>query len=268
MDPMIFYGLSQMPFTKETRLKRLFETEDAKQIQERSEYLQKTRGLGVFTGKPGTGKTSALRQFTQGLNPALYKVVYIKMSTVSVTEFLRQMAAALGLEPNYRKSDVFAQVQEEMSYLVKEKRCIPLIIVDEAQYLSQSILRDLVMLLNFEMDSRDCCILVLSGQPNLNSILKRSVNEALRQRIMVSYNMEGITLKEAGKYVETVLRECGVTVPVFAPDAVEAAARLCHGSLRTLNRILNLSLLEGANQNQQLITSAVIAKAAEEMELA
>lgn len=267
MEPQIFYQLEQMPFTKQTRLKTLYPTEDTSEMLERLEYLKKTKGLAVFTGRSGTGKTSTLRQFVQSLNPALYKVIYLKMSSVSVTEFFRELAAEFGIEAGYRKADVFLQIQNEMEYYVTEKRCTPLIIIDEAQYLSQSILRDLVMLLNFDMDSKDCCILILAGLPQLNATLKRSANDSLRQRIMVNYNTKGITIEEAKKYVVGVLEECGCKDPVFSPEAIEAAVRLANGSVRDLNHLLNLSIIEGAEKEIRLIPADIISRAQAEREL-
>lgn len=266
-ETLLYYGLSQMPFQKDTRYKSLYQGEDAQQLRNRLEYLKNTKGVGVITGSPGSGKTAAIREFTKGLNPALYKVIYIQMSSVSINEFLRMLASGLGLEPNFRKSDLFRQIQEEIEYQVNEKRCIPVVIIDEAHYLSHSILRDLVMLLNFEMDSKDCCILLLCGTSLLARNLRQSNNEALRQRILVSYQMQGLTFKEAKEYIEYCLKQCGAKEPVFAPNAVEAVYKASQGVVRKMNSLLTRALIEGANQDKRLIDSEIIKLAYEDGEL-
>jgi type II secretory pathway predicted ATPase ExeA len=267
MDPQMFYGFTQMPFMKETKLKKLYPFSETRQLMNRLEYLQKAKGIGVFTGNAGTGKTSALREFTKSQNPALYKVIYIPLTTVTTNEFFREIADSLGLEPAARKVELFKQIKEQLTYLVKEKGCIPIILIDEAHYLNQKILNDLVMLLNFEMDSRDNCILILSGLSTLNSTLNRAANESLRQRIIINYHVEGIQAEEVKEYVSYVCKECGSTEPLFSEGALDAAVRLCQGSVRVLNRLLYLSLIEGANTKIRYITPDIIERAYEEAKL-
>lgn len=267
MEPELFYSLSQMPFMKATRLKSLYETEDFRSIQERLQYLIDNKGIGVFTGNPGTGKTSAIRSFAEKLNTSLYKVIYIQMTSISATEFFRQIAYSLGLDPGFRKSDIFAQVQEEITYLSKEKRCTPVIIVDEAQYLKQEIFRDLVMLLNFEMDSKDHCALILSGLSALNGLLGKSINEALRQRIIINYHAIGLSKEELRPYVQFVLDACGTRENIFSANALEAAYSNSQGSLRKLNRILSLSLIQGASTEERPISAETIRLACRDMDL-
>lgn len=267
MEPTLFFGLRQLPFQKSSRYRHLYKTEDIQQLEGRLEHLKKVRGIGLITGKPGTGKTAAIREFTNNLNPASFKVIYLQMTTVTVAEFFRMLSSELGLEPQYKKVDLFRQIQDEIRYQCEEKKCTPVIIIDEAQYLSNAILRDLVMLLNFEMDSRDCCILILSGLPGLNRILKQSINESLRQRIIVNYHANGMSRKEAGQYVEWCLKESGCEEPVFSEDAIEAAWRFSQGSVRVMNSLLSKSLIEAAAQKKRQITADIVTIAREDCEL-
>ena len=47
-------------------------------------------------GEPGTGKSTALRRYVTGLNPALYKPCYFALSTFSVLEFYHGLALEAG----------------------------------------------------------------------------------------------------------------------------------------------------------------------------
>ena len=123
-------------------------------MQERLEYLKTVRGIGVFTARPGMGKTYALRCFMNGLNPKQYQTAYICLSTVSVTEFYRQFCDILGLEACGNKTGMFHAIQERLYYLYREKKQPFVLAIDEAQYLNYSILRDLKMLMNYSYDSR------------------------------------------------------------------------------------------------------------------
>jgi len=77
-----------------------------KEMLSRLEYLKTVRGIGVFTARPGMGKTYALRCFMNGLNPNQYQTAYISLSTISVTEFYREFCTLLGLEGSGNKTDV------------------------------------------------------------------------------------------------------------------------------------------------------------------
>ena len=52
------------------------------------------------------------------------------------------------------------------------------------------------MLFNFEMDSRDRAVVLLAGLPQLNSTLRLSIHEPFRQRIVMNYNLEGMSKTE------------------------------------------------------------------------
>lgn len=80
----------------------------------------------------------------------------------------------------------------------------------EAQYLNSDILRDLKMLCNFCMDSQNCFSLILLGQPVLTGLMMRQPNEALRQRIAVSYGFAGLSEDEARDYIRDQMELSGV----------------------------------------------------------
>ena len=79
--------------------------------------------------------------------------------------FTRNLATELGAQPAFRKTDNFKIIQDEINRLVLEKRQTPVIIIDEANYIGNAVLNDLKMLFNFEMDSKDRAVVLLSGLP-------------------------------------------------------------------------------------------------------
>jgi general secretion pathway protein A len=94
-----FWGMEFNPFDKGISEKNYFKSIDFTQSTARLEHLKTTKGIGLFTGYAGTGKTFVLRCFASTLNPNLYKVVYIPLSTVTVIEFYRSLCFGLGIEP-------------------------------------------------------------------------------------------------------------------------------------------------------------------------
>ena len=83
MDYTARYGLEFNPFLKNSK-EVLVETQEYKEVLFRLNYLLATKGFGLLTGSAGRGKTTAIRSWSAGLNPSLYKVVYSSLSTLTV----------------------------------------------------------------------------------------------------------------------------------------------------------------------------------------
>ena len=106
----------------------------------------------------------------------------------------------------------FKQIQESIYTYHHMKNITPVIIVDEAQFLTNSVLDDLRLIFNFEIDSKDYAILVLAGQTPFITQLSRQAHEALRQRIVVNYCLHGLTKDETKEYVKSRLEKVGCFV--------------------------------------------------------
>lgn len=262
-----YWGMEFNPFDKSIAEKHFFKSDDFTSALARLEHLKNIKGMGLFTGLSGTGKTSTLRYFANSLNPNLYKVVYIPLSTVTVMEFYKSLAFGLGTEIYSKKVDLFRAIQERIQSLSKDKKITPVIIIDESQYLKTEVLNDLKLLMNFEMDSKNYAILILSGQPVLNITLSKNVHEALKQRIVISYNYEGITKDEVEKYISSRMELCGVSTKIFEDNAIEAINACANGSTRRLNNLIEKSLILGFQQNASSIDTNIIMSAQNEIEL-
>ena len=124
-------------------MKKLFKTNDFNEALTRLEFLNTTKGIGLFTGNPGSGKTYAIKYFLDNLNPNLYKVVYLPLTTISVMDFYQALAICLGLETGRSKTKLFFDIQNYIKQLVQEQKKNLVIAIDEAQLLSKEILTDL-----------------------------------------------------------------------------------------------------------------------------
>ena len=261
------YQLTHDPFSKSIKTKDAFVSNDFKECTSRLEYLAKTRGLALLTAAPGYGKTFALRAFAEKQNASLTKVVYLCMTTLSTMEFYRQLCVALGLEAQFRKADMFRELQANLDYLYMVKKMHCIIVIDEAQYLNASILRDLKMLMNFNYDSADRFSLVLSGQPMLADMLSRQMHEALRQRIIINYEFCGITQTEAIEYARCMLTLAGGSSTLFDDAALHAAYNCCNSSIRVFGHVLSRALIIGAQNDADTIGSEMVMAAANEIEI-
>lgn len=262
-----YFGMKLNPFKKDIDIKNTYEFKDFKEVQNRLKYLLNNKGIGLFTGTSGKGKTYSIKYFVRNLNPNLYKVVYLSLSTVTVLEFYKNFCIGLGIEPANKKVDMYHQIQERLQTLVKDRRITPIIICDEAQYLKTDILNDLKMLLNFEMDSKDYAVLILVGQPVLNDILSRAVHEALNQRIIVNYMFIGINYEEVKEYVIDRCNLAEISNEIFDEGSIKALASNCNGSTRYLNNLIDKALMICSNQKEQTITANTIMLATNDLSL-
>lgn len=260
MNYTIRYGLEFNPFLKNS--KEIFvATDESKEVLFRLDYLVKTKGFGLLTGSPGRGKTTAIRNWVQTLNHSQYKVIYTCFSTFSPNDFYRNLATELGAQAHYRKPDNFRVIQEELTRLSVEKRKTPVIIIDEANYISSAILNDLKLLFNFEMDSRDRAVVLLSGLPSLNAILRLSVHEPFRQRIIMSYELPALTKEEGRSYILEKLQGAGATRAIFEDAALEAILNASDGTPRIINNLCNSCLLIGDSGKSGMITAEIVMQA-------
>lgn len=129
------------------------------------------------------------------------------------------------------------------------------------------VLNDIKMLLNFDFDSKNRMILIFVGESGFNDILGKRVHDALRQRVVINYDMQGLQKSEAESYVRHCLKECGCREPIFLPEAIDAAWEIGNGSVRRMNNILEKSLIEGANRKELPIGTDTILMAQQETEL-
>ena len=143
-------------------------------------------------------------------------MVYSCLSSLTANDFYRNLAAELGMEPTFRKSDNFRAIQEEITRLFIEKKKTPVIIIDEANYINNAILNNLKILFSFEMDSRDRAAVLLAGLPKLNNNLRLAVYEPLRQRVVMNYNLEGMEKEEGCIYIAEKLKGAGCSRQIFA----------------------------------------------------
>lgn len=266
MDYFTRYGLEFNPFIKNSK-EILVNTSEYKETLFRLDYLAKTKGFGILTGSAGRGKTTSIRNWATTLNPSLYKVIYSSLSTLTPNDFYRNLVQELGCEPTCKKPNNFRIIQEEITRLSVEKRKTPIIIIDEANYINNAILNDLKILFNFEMDSRDRAVVLLAGLPKLNATLGLGIHEPLKQRIVMNYNLEGLTKEEGKIYISEKLKGAGCNQTIFEDAAIEAILNAADGTPRMINKFCNTAMLIGDIAKANLITIEIVMQAINDCEL-
>ena len=263
-----YYGFSKNPFDKQQLLeKEAFISKDHTGMITRLEYLLEGRGIGIFTAKPGQGKTFALRCFAKSLEPNLFDMKYIPLSTISVVDFYRQFCSVLNISPGFRKSDMFNAIQEKLKSLLKVQKRPLVLAIDEAHELNHSILLDIKMILNHEYDSTNCFTIILVGEPHLNNMLDRPIHEALRQRINIHYDFEGLSDVEAKDYIYHKFNLANASTTILGEGTLSAIIGYGQGTARLIDNLMNEALTIGAQQQKQIIDTEIIMAAVNSLAL-
>src|SRR3989454_10791725 len=120
-----FFGFKKTPFSDSPDTKQLFASQTWNQVKARLQFLVDHRGTGLLTGEVGAGKSTTARTFAAGLNPNLYKILYLHWTSGSSLDLLRQMALELCLEPAHYRGDLVRQISEAIVHLNQSKSSIP-----------------------------------------------------------------------------------------------------------------------------------------------
>jgi general secretion pathway protein A len=253
-----FFGLTAVPFTKEIATPELQLLPSVERNLAAARLLVDTRGIGVITGKSGTGKSCLLRLLSDGLPPGLYRPYYVCHSSVGIVEFYTHLVTLFGLEPCYRRAAMFRDLKEHVLSLNSASHLHPVLLIDEAHLLNNDILAEIRMLTNFHIDSLNALTVLLCGSEALSRKFGLTMLESLANSITITIGVDSLPKEETFSYVETRLRACGPKAPLFTKSALELIHQASAGILRTIGTIANASLLKAfLAKSQQVETEHV-----------
>ena len=262
-----YWNMEFNPFSKEVGIDKLYKTTDFNEAQVRLQFLERTKGIGLFTGIPGAGKTFAIKYYLDNLNKGLFKVIYLALATVSVADFYRSLCVCLNIEASSSKAKMFYDIQSVIKKIVNEQKKSLIVVIDEVQLLKEDVLTDLKLLFNFDMDSRNMATVILIGLPMINRILSRNTNEDLNQRIGMNYEFRGLSDEDISGYIKDRLRLVNLSEDMITDSAISGLPNLVNGSIRKLNLIIERALILGATLKAERIDNELMMKAVNDISL-
>ena len=235
------FGLKHAPLGKQTP--ELWDDGALSTLQDRFQWLLDSPGLGLLTGAAGVGKTAALRQLTQALNPHRYQVIYLAETDFGRLDLYRGLALALGLEPAYRRAQLWRDIKARIQELADGRQILPLWIIDEAHNLPPEFFRDFPAFLNFAFDSRDLMTVWLVGHPTLAITLDRAPYAALASRIQARVQLQPVTERERfAQLIDHALKQAGCSHTLLADSGLELLRQASRGLPRHAGRILKTAM--------------------------
>ena len=264
-----FYGLRANPFNVNPDPRYLFLTRHTEEALACLTYgIQSRKGFVLLTGEVGTGKTTLINKLLEWLRLQQVATAFIFNSRLNVPQFLDYMMADFGIPCDTEaKSQVLLRLY---NWLLDRYRAgeTAVLIVDEAQNLSEEVLEEIRMLTNLETFTEKLLQIVLVGQPELEQKLKQPQLRQLKQRLTLRAKTHPLTLDETKAYVQQRLRIAGSNgQEIFNPEAVMEIHRYASGIPRVINLLCEHCLVSAFVDQQKIIGPNVVETVARDFDL-
>ncbi len=261
-----YFGLKEKPFNLTPDPKFLYLGACHKEGYAQLLYSVKEHvGFLALVGEVGTGKTTICRSFL-GQLPDTCSVAFIFNPNLDDTELLKSFNKELGIE--YRLASKKALQDVLYTYLLERRQAggQVILVVDEAQNLSPSVLEQVRLLSNLETDTQKLLQIILVGQPELALMLENESLRQLKQRISVWSRLYPLDHDETAQYVKHRLRIAGGMHPeVFNQRAVSEIYRFSKGVPRLVNVVCDRALLAAYASGSRQVTPAILRKCIAEL---
>jgi type II secretory pathway predicted ATPase ExeA len=258
------FGLRHAPLGKDSS--DLWDDGLMAPLQERFVWLLQSPGIGLLTGEPGVGKTAALRQLTQPLNPHRFQAIYQAETDFGRVDIYRGLARALGVEPSYRRAQIWRDIKERIHELAERKQITPIWILDEAQNLPPDFFRDFPAFLNFAFDSRDLITVWLVGHSSLAHTLERAPYAALASRLQARVHLKPILERERfSQLLLHALKSAGCQHTLLADSGMELLRQASKGLPRQAGRLLRTAMRLAVPKGLNHLPDDLLQQAIEEM---
>jgi general secretion pathway protein A len=262
-----YYGLTEPPFTITPNPRFLFYSAKHREAFNHLLYgIRERKGFVQITGEVGAGKTTLCRAMLEQLG-SNFSTALILNPVLDADQLMKAVAMEFGLKVNgLDRLETMALLNEFLLHQVEQGKDTVLII-DEAQDLTDSLLEQVRLLSNLETDSRKLLQIALLGQPELRNRLNNHRLRQLRQRITVRYHLRPLTRREVGQYIQHRLEISGAKgAPYFTMGALWRVYRYSGGIPRLINAVCDKCLLAGFVQQKDRIDYGMVGLAIRELE--
>lgn len=262
-----YYGLSEPPFDITPNPRFLFFSPKHREAFNHLLYgIRERKGFVQLTGEVGAGKTTVCRAMLDQLGNQ-FETALILNPVFDADQLMKAIAMEFGLAvKGLDRLDTLALINEFLLKQAEQQRDAVLII-DEAQDLSNALLEQVRLLSNLETDDRKLLQIVLMGQTELRDRLDAFDLRQLRQRITVRYHLRPLTRSEVAQYIHHRLQLSGAQgAPYFTGAALWRVYRYSRGIPRLVNAVCDKCLLAGYVHESDRIDFRIAGLAIRELE--
>lgn len=260
MDPLVFYGLDQEPFSNAPVNRFYYESEQTKNVLFRLEHIvQKMKGLAVVMGDTGAGKTTLARKLLHKLSDKEFEAALLVVihSKTDSNWLIKRIAQQLGVQSQEEdKAKLFSLLYQRLVE-ISESGKKTVVLIDEAQMLkSQEMMEELRGILNLEHEEKKLITFVLFGLMELEHSLL--MDKPLHNRVAYRGMLDPMNLEGTENYIEHRLKLAGAKQSIFSGQALKKIFEFSNGSPRVINTLCDNALFEGVLMGKKIIDEMVI----------
>jgi len=253
-----YWGLKEKPFENTPNPRFLYPSQEHREALRKLFYaIGSEKGCALLTGEYGCGKTHLVRTVMSNLVPDKYEVALINYPLLGRDEFLQEIFREFGHES---KSNDRAQSFRELSRFFSKNMALNkknVLIIDEAQIIEDpEVYEELRLLLNLQAEDRFMLNILLVGQPELREQISKYPQ--LNQRIPIRFHLERFGQQDTVNYIRHRLKVAGADKEMFSEVALYLIYRISEGVPRLINSLCDLSLLEGATREVDVIGDEIL----------
>jgi len=260
-----FHGFTKDPFPQIMDVKNIYNFPGIEEMESRFNFTVESGMVLVITGSIGAGKTTFLRYACSKFHPAKYKIISVVANSGSMLEMLRQIALGFQIETGTSSiTRIFKEVKSAMSDFFS-KKITPVLVIDEAHLMRETVFREIHTLLQLEMNSEKAMPLILTGQVILVDRLKYHSASAIASRVMGKAHMGGLDIQRMPEYLMHQLNVAGLKEMLYEQPAITAIHQGSGGILRKANMLARGALLAAAFKKSRVVTAEHVRLAATEL---
>ena len=272
-----YYRFTRHPFSVTPDPEFLYKSEAHQAALEQLQRgIRRSEGFFLLTGDVGTGKTTICRTLVQQLGRNVFTALVLN-PFVTQEELVRAILQDFGVVTHEEaRTGAFAWATKQQlintlnDFLVSLAQigASAVVVVDEAQNLSPSLLEGIRLLSNLETDDRKLLQILLVGQPELVTTLEADGMRQLRQRVARRAELRPLTREEVEQYVAYRLRiASGAWGTIFNERALDLVYEFSGGIPRKINLVCDRALEAGFAALAPAINEDLVLKAAELLQL-
>jgi type II secretory pathway predicted ATPase ExeA len=228
--------------------------------------ILENKGILALTGDVGTGKTTLINALIQSLgDDTLAAIIYDP--SLGLLEFFNIISIAFNMGRTFDRKGEFLIYFKRFLKEVRAQNKKVLLIIDEAQRISNELLEEIRLLSNLEYEYVRLLNIFFVGQNEFIDILKEYKNRALRQRITLNYHIEPLTFSETEAYTRHRLKIAGTIAHIFSTGAIQEIFSFSNGYPRLINIICDHALLSGYVREILIITADIINECKENLKI-
>ena len=257
-----YFTFSCSPFESTLDQRFLFMSECHEEVIAALLYFaREKKSFALVSGDVGTGKTMIVHHFLGRLPPSVLPIL-VPYPQVEYLEILRYIAREFRICTEGKSVlELSDDVKAELTKASAGGKQVVLII-DEAHLLPDASLENIRLLSNIELTENKLLQILLIGQNELATKLRKTELRQLRQRISIARVLCPMNPAETISYIDHRLKIARSCFDVcFEPDCRKLIYEITGGVPRSINRLCDTALLICMTHKSKKVTKRILRKA-------